>query len=113
MKVLSQEYARPSEIYSALALLSFEEILFIRASAQGIRAKKRIDAFFREYSDTKIKIGGNELKNLGAVPGPVYKKILTRALHKKLDGELKTKKDEIEFAKRYLSKRRTKWACGR
>ncbi|MBL7158232.1 MAG: CBS domain-containing protein [Candidatus Omnitrophica bacterium] len=102
MKVLSQEYARPSEVYSALASLSFEEILFIRASAQGIRVRKRIDAFFREYSDTKIKIGGNELKKLGAVPGPVYRKILTRTLHKKLDGELKTKKDEIEFAKKCL-----------
>ena len=36
-------------------------------------------------------------------PGPIYRQILQAVLDAKLDGKLKTKNDEIEFARRYTA----------
>ena len=47
-------------------------------------------------------IGGEDLKKLGIKPGPPYKKILTKVLHKKIDGKLKKKKEEIDFVKKII-----------
>ena len=35
-------------------------------------------------------------------PGPVYREILQAVLDARLDGQLKTKDDEIDFARRYI-----------
>ena len=35
-------------------------------------------------------------------PGPVYRQVLAAVLDAKLDGKLKTKKDEIDFARHYI-----------
>ena len=62
----------------------------------------RIENFLNLYSNVKIKISGNDLKALGIKPGPVYSKLLSRVLHKKLEGEIKTKKDEINLVKKLI-----------
>ena len=95
---------RPSKLYSALEELSFEEILFIRAKVKSRTPLSKITDFFVRYNGVKTKIGGEDLKKLGMKPGPIYTKILTEVLHKKVDGELKTKKDELEYAKKLMSK---------
>ena len=38
---------------------------------------------------------------MGVAPGPIYRKILQAALDAKLNGELKTHKDELDFAIKY------------
>jgi tRNA nucleotidyltransferase (CCA-adding enzyme) len=35
-------------------------------------------------------------------PGPIYRQVLGAVLDAKLDGKLKTKKDEIDFARHYV-----------
>jgi tRNA nucleotidyltransferase (CCA-adding enzyme) len=102
LKALSGRRLRPSAIFRALKPLSLEEILFIGAMAKKKSARSGIERFLREYRKTKIRISGNDLKKLGIKPGPVYSKLLTKVLYKKLDGEIKTKKEELGFVKRLL-----------
>jgi tRNA nucleotidyltransferase (CCA-adding enzyme) len=99
LKGLSSRRIRPSEVYSILEPLSFEEILFIKAHAGKERVSSRIRDFFAISSGVRIKIGGRDLKKLGLKPGPLYTKLLRNVLHKKIDGELKTKRKELDFVK--------------
>ena len=39
---------------------------------------------------------------MGVEPGPIYRDILQATLDAKLNGELKTHKDELEFAQGYV-----------
>ena len=102
MRSLSARSLRPSKIYSILEPLSFEEILFIRAGTKNKLVLSRIRDFFARYNRVRIKIGGEDLKKLGVKPGPLYTKLLVEVLHKKLDGGVKTKRDELDFVKRLL-----------
>ncbi len=47
---------------------------------------------------------GRDLLKIGLKPGSVFTTILNLALNAKLDGQLKTKKEEITFAKDYAKK---------
>ncbi|MGB2706478.1 MAG: hypothetical protein WBC74_06455, partial [Candidatus Omnitrophota bacterium] len=69
---------------------------------RGKLARSRITDFFSGYNRIRIKIGGEDLKKLKIKPGPLYTKLLKRVLHKKIDGELKTKKEELEFVKKLV-----------
>ncbi|UCD55482.1 MAG: CBS domain-containing protein [Candidatus Omnitrophota bacterium] len=102
LKSLSVKSIRPSRIYNILEPLSFEEILFMRARTKNKLVLSRIREFFAEYNRVRIKIGGEDLKKLKIKPGPLYKKLLMEVLHKKIDGEVKTKKEELDFVKRLL-----------
>ncbi|MGB2705314.1 MAG: CBS domain-containing protein [Candidatus Omnitrophota bacterium] len=113
LRALSWKELLSSRVYGILEPLSFEEILFIRAKTEnkprskvsferGKLARSRITDFFSGYNRIRIKIGGEDLKKLKIKPGPLYTKLLTRVLHKKIDGGLKTKKDELEYVKRLV-----------
>ncbi len=102
LKSLPVKSIRPSKIYNILEPLSFEEILFIRAGTKNKLVLSRIREFFAGYNRVRIKIGGEDLKKLKIKPGPLYTKLLLAVLHKKIDGEVKTKHEELEFVKRLL-----------
>ena len=38
---------------------------------------------------------------MGVAPGPIYREILQAAMDAKLNGKLKTDKDELDFARKY------------
>ena len=66
--------------------------------------KKRATDFLCKYNGIRLKIKGADLKKLGVEPGPDFTRILKKTLYAKIDGKLKTKKDELSFAKK-LAKR--------
>lgn len=101
---ISATRARPSDIYRALEPLSFEEILFIRAFTRGRLAQSRIKQFFDRHNRVKTDIGGEDIKMLGVTPGPLYTRLLTKVLDKKINGEIKTKKEELDFVKTLVGK---------
>jgi hypothetical protein len=47
-------------------------------------------------------MSGNDLKRLGPVSGPQFKKVLEKTLYAKIDGRLSTKAQELAFAKKLL-----------
>jgi tRNA nucleotidyltransferase (CCA-adding enzyme) len=49
-----------------------------------------------------VSISGKDLIKLGLKPGPIYRDIFQAALDAKLNGKLKTKKDELDFARNYV-----------
>lgn len=102
-KVLSEFYKRtelqPSRIYNLLHPLSAETIIFMMAKAKQETAKRYISLYLTELRKIKHSITGNDLIKIGIKQGPKFRNILEKVFEKKLNGVLKTKKDELKFAK--------------
>lgn len=111
LKALSSKKSMaPSEIYKSLEPLSFEAIILMMAKAALIKpatrsklARSRIRNFICKYSVTRICIKGGDIRSLGLKPSPEYKKILDEVLYNKIDGKLRTKRDELVYAKKLIN----------
>ncbi|MFA6141694.1 MAG: CBS domain-containing protein [Candidatus Omnitrophota bacterium] len=94
----------PSRTYTILEPLSFEVILLIMAGTASRAAKSRVRDFYRKYNGVKTSVRGEDLKAMGLRPCPDYKVILNRVLCAKIDGKLKTRKEEIIYTKRLIER---------
>lgn len=65
------------------------------------KIKKAISHYFTNLRRVNISLQGRDLKKMGVAPGPIYREILQAALDAKLNGKLKTRKDELDFARKY------------
>ncbi|THB77553.1 MAG: CBS domain-containing protein [Desulfobulbaceae bacterium] len=91
-----------SEIYTALANLQDEGLLYLLAIARKTEAKKMISNYVTNMRSEKPLTNGGDLKKLGYRPGPIFKNILHTLLLARLDGDVATKQDELDLVtKRY------------
>ena len=95
----------PSKIYHLLEPLSHEVTLLLMAVSRSDIGKGRIMEFFHKYNGMRTAVRGDDLKALGVKAGPHLSRILDRILYKKLDGILKTKEEELEYAKKLVKRR--------
>jgi tRNA nucleotidyltransferase/poly(A) polymerase len=63
-----------------------------------------VKRFLENLKEIKVLITGNDLINLGFKPSKYFSEIFEQVLDKKIDGNLKTKEDEIEFVKNLAKK---------
>jgi tRNA nucleotidyltransferase (CCA-adding enzyme) len=89
----------PSRVYDLLAPLDAEAILVVMAKARQDAAKKYISLYLTHLRNVKVMLTGDDLKALGIPPGPQYRKLLAELLDAKLDGVVRNREEEIEFAK--------------
>jgi tRNA nucleotidyltransferase (CCA-adding enzyme) len=88
---------RPSDIYRALQPFKAEELLFLMARTQREESRKAVSHYLSRYREMKSEIRGQDLKDLGIPPGPVYRKVLEEILDGRLNGELKSRQDELDY----------------
>jgi len=93
---------KPSRLYDLLRGTPQEILLYMMAKADKEDAQKGISLFLSHLQDMKLSISGRDLARLGLKPGPIYGRIMEKILKAKLDGLVKGKEEEIEFAKRLL-----------
>ena len=89
----------PSTIYKRLVGLPLEGLLLILSKSKSSRLKKRVILYLTTLRKVRIKITGEDLKELGLKPGPQFKKILNKVFEARLDGRVKNKKEERAMAK--------------
>jgi tRNA nucleotidyltransferase (CCA-adding enzyme) len=92
-----------SVIYRKLNGFKTELILFMMAVAKKKAVKKSISHYFTDLCRTQLSLKGRDLKKMGLKPGPAYRQVMEAVLDARLDGNLKSKKDEIEFARRLVA----------
>lgn len=90
----------PVEIYNLLSKLKLETILFLMAISKDRQKQKAISLYLTELRKVKTILGGEDLKNMGIKPGPVYSRILKALLEEKLRGRLKSREDEEKFVRK-------------
>jgi len=91
-----------SVLYRKLTGFRIELILYMMAVAKRKAVKKSISHFFTELRRTTISLKGRDLKKMQLKPGPIYRQVLGAVLDAKLDGKLKTKNDEVDFARHFV-----------
>jgi len=95
--------AKNSTLYHRLVGFRTELILYMMAATSDQWVKRAISRYFTRLRTMGPAITGKDLRTLGYAPGPIYREILEGILDRKLNGRLKTRSDELEFARRYAS----------
>lgn len=93
----------PFEIYCLLKPLDYETIIYLRSSASSAVVRWRIDNFLLKFSSVKLGISGSDLKRLGVLPGRKMGEMLEEVLKQKVNGQVKSYKDEVKLAKYLIS----------
>lgn len=102
VKGLRQKKLSPAKIYELLYGRSFEEmILFVSKSNSGL-VRKRVEDFIKIYSKAKLCLDGKYIAKMGVEPSPEMGKILKTLFDAKLNGILKSRKDEVAFCARLI-----------
>ncbi len=90
-------------LYKTLSSFKTELILYIMAIAQDERVKKAVSDYYTKLRNIKISTTGEDLKNMGFTPGPLFSEIMENLFKAKLNGIIKTKEDETAMIKSYRS----------
>jgi tRNA nucleotidyltransferase (CCA-adding enzyme) len=86
-----------SEIYDVLAPLSTESRLFMMAKTTQVATRRYISLYFTQLKDTKPILRGMDLIQMGMRSGPSIKRALTGLLKARLDEQVVTRQDEMEY----------------
>ncbi len=95
-----------SGLFSLLSFLPVEGVLLLMTLNGDSKINKDLSHFLTRLHLEKPDITGDDLKELGEVPGPAYGHILHRVLAAKLDGKVKSKEDQRAFAARIMAELR-------
>ena len=96
----SEFQPKRSEIYTVLDPLPTEAKLFMMAKTTQMTTRRHISLYFTQLKDTKPLLKGRDLVQMGIKPGPSIRKGLADLLKARLDEQVITRQDEME----YLSK---------
>ena len=86
-----------SEIYNVLAPLSTESKLFMMAKTTQVTTRRYISLYFTQLKDTKSLLRGTDLIQMGMKSGPMIKEALTGLLQARLDEQVITRQDEMQY----------------
>jgi tRNA nucleotidyltransferase (CCA-adding enzyme) len=86
-----------SEIFGVLDPLPTEEKLFMMAKTTQMETRRYISLYFTQLKDTKPLLKGADLLQMGIQPGPIVKETLTNLLKARLDEEVVSRQDEMDY----------------
>jgi tRNA nucleotidyltransferase (CCA-adding enzyme) len=89
----------PVETYNLLSKQKLETILLTMAISKERLKQKVISHYLTELRKTKTILSGEDLKQMGIKPGPLYSQILKELLEERLRGHLKSREDEEKFVR--------------
>lgn len=104
-RLKKMEYRPPagnSALYRQLHEFRTELILYMMAVTRRRTIKKNISIYYNQLKDIEPTIGGRELLDAGLKPGPVFRHILDALLDAKLNGDIETRQEELEFVQRWI-----------
>ncbi|MBT8373339.1 MAG: CBS domain-containing protein [Deltaproteobacteria bacterium] len=91
-----------SILYNKLSDFKTELLLYLMAVTKKEIVKRSLSNYFTRLRYVQPLISGRDLKMMGIEPGPVFRKILQAVLEEKINGRLKTKRDELTFVHKYV-----------
>ena len=98
-----REFSR-SEIYMRLRPLDEAAILGCAIREHNSIAAQRLTLFLNELRHIKPMLNGGDMLTLGVPQGPQIGELLESLLIARLDGQVSTRQDEINFIQSYLSR---------
>ena len=93
---------RNSSLYKRLSVFRTELVLYMMAGSKKRSVKRSISRYFTHLRYIQPSIRGQDLVDMGLPPGPIFRRILQAVLDAKLNGELRTKQDELDFVQEFI-----------
>ena len=93
----TDQQPKRSKIYDILDPLSIESKLFMMAKTTQATTRRYISMYFTQLKDTKPLLKGTDLIQMGMESGPSIKKALKGLLEARLDEQVITRQDEMEY----------------
>ncbi|HCB69644.1 MAG TPA: CBS domain-containing protein [Persephonella sp.] len=87
-----------SELYMIIKNIKKDVLVFL-CSYLPAEISERIIYILKKEEERKLLITGNDLKELGLKPSPLFKEILDEIFLKYLDGEIKNRREALEYLK--------------
>lgn len=91
-----------SEIYTVLDPLATEVKLFMMAKTSQLATRRYISLYFTQLKDMKPILRGADLIRMGVKPGPSIRKGLDDLLKARLDEQVITRQDELQYLNKSL-----------
>ncbi|HXX36097.1 MAG TPA: CBS domain-containing protein [Thermodesulfobacteriota bacterium] len=95
--IQTERQPKPSEIYDVLDPLFTESKLFMMAKTTQVATRRYISTYFTQLKDTKPLLRGKDLIQMGMKSGPLIKRALAGLLKARLDKQVITRQDEMEY----------------
>ncbi len=92
-----------SQLYGELKEFRIELILYMMAILSNPRIIKAVSHYITDLRHIQLSVSGRDIRALGLSPSPVYGKILRAALDARLNGEIKTREEELEFIRSHVA----------
>jgi tRNA nucleotidyltransferase (CCA-adding enzyme) len=99
-----RSFMKASEVYWLLKGLDINLLLHILSITENEDPRQAISKYITELQDVSPLLTGDDLKEMGLEPGPLFRTILHRLLEARLDGEVRYREDEIQLVKREFLK---------
>ena len=94
---LTPEMLPPSQIVAMLENVSETALRVAWLLSDAPRVRERIENYMSTWRFVHPVTTGHDLKALGLKPGPCYRRILSRLRSARLDGEISSDTDELNF----------------
>ena len=91
-----------SEIYRLFSDLSIEVLLYLMARTRSEEAKKALSLYFTQLQGVHCIVTGDDILAMGVPRGPKVGELLGRLLSARLDGEVMSRDDELNFVKKAI-----------
>ena len=91
---------RDSQVYQILRPLPAETLLFLMAKTRDHEKRRLISRYYTRLSQATTALRGKDLRVLGIPPGPVYRELLEALRSARIDGEVETREEEIDWVVR-------------
>lgn len=102
-QLLAEKNQRPSEINRLFAGQPVETLLALQADSDESRVWAGASLYWEKLRNTETEMGGYDLLALGYPAGPRFNEVLCAVRDARLDGEVKTKEEELALAKKLFS----------
>jgi tRNA nucleotidyltransferase (CCA-adding enzyme) len=93
-----------ADIYRILHQIPHDVSLYLMAKSGRTLTKKAFSVYFTQLQHARVHLTGNDLKQLGIVPGKSYRRILDCLQDAVLNGQVSGRADELNFVRRNFLK---------
>jgi tRNA nucleotidyltransferase (CCA-adding enzyme) len=100
---IEQEYFKPSDIYQLLSGYQLLPVEINAMAAESAVARKRLTLYCAELRFVKPELSGDDLLKLGVPQGPDIGDVLNILYVAKLNGDVKTRKEEVDIVRGLLT----------
>lgn len=92
-----------SELYALLAPLPLEGVLYLMARASNEAISSSVSQYIYKWRQVRVDITGEDIRQMGLPPGPLYGILFRKLLAAKLDGFASTREAQLQLAQALIT----------